>query len=200
MKFNWKIAVAIVVILGVGFWGFDSLRARSYSGEDISFPVGSGTVTLTNSTDAAIPVQLVGSGVRAFSLINATMDVTGSSTRDGNGSRATQTFEFELPSGVSEFAIARGKDVTLTASATKTLEATVQPLSAGDSQTTLIITVIVVLVALFYISHTTGHTWLARFRSTAQSKQITEPVATTSGASQGNNMQSFGDNRANTGD
>ena len=51
MKFNWKILVALVVMVGVIFWGVDSLRTRYYNGTDLSFGVGSGPITVTNPSD-----------------------------------------------------------------------------------------------------------------------------------------------------
>ena len=56
MKFNWRVLIAFVVLVGAIFWGVDSVRTRSYSGTDLSFGIGSGPVSVTNSSDAAVPV------------------------------------------------------------------------------------------------------------------------------------------------
>jgi preprotein translocase subunit SecE len=194
MKFNWKILVALVVVVGISFWGVDSIRARSYSGKDVDFSIGSGAVTVTNPTDSTIPVQLTGTGSRSFSLFESTMDVTGSSTRDGSGSRSTQLFEFELPVGVSTFSVARGKDVRFIASADQSIDATVQPLSQQDTQTTGIIVVIIIAGALFFISRSTDHALIKRLRN-GNVQPTTKPAVAVASGGQGENLRSFGDNR-----
>lgn len=196
MKFNWKILVAVVVIAGVIFWGVDSLQARSYSGKDVNFPVGGGVITINNTADTAIPAQLVGTGSRSFSIVKSTMDTTGSSVREGNGSSATQTFDFELPAGVSEFSIARGDTVSFIASSDATISATVQQLSAENTQSTLILMVVVVAIALYFISSALEHSWIKRLRGTNTPAQDTETVTSTKATSQGGDLRSFGDNRS----
>lgn len=178
MKFNWKVLVAFVVLLGVSFWGIDSLRTRAYSGTNLNFDVGSGPVTMMNPSDAALPVQLTGTGTRSFSVTSATQGVSGSSTRQGSGRNTTQLFEFDLPPGVSEFTVTRGSEVMFAGSADTPLEATVQPLNAANSQTTLIVTVIVILGALFYLSRATEHRWISRLRRADASVQDTQPTPT----------------------
>jgi hypothetical protein len=175
MKFNWKILIAIVVLLGVIFWGFDSVRTRSYSGTDLNFQVGTGPVTVTNPSAEALPVQLVASQAGTFTVSSTIDDQSGRSTREGNGRNATQTFEFELPSGVSEFTVVRGSGASFVASSDTSLEATVQPLDAENSQATLVAMVIVILAALFYISRATEHRWISRFRGTKAKLQDAQP-------------------------
>jgi hypothetical protein len=50
----------------------------------------------------------------------------------------------------------------------------------GSSQT-ILITVVVVSGALFYISHTTEHRWIRRFRRMDTSVQDTQPIAVVGG-------------------
>lgn len=199
MKINRKVLIVLVVMVGAIFWGIDSLNTRSYSGKDLNFGVGSGPVTITNPSDAPVSVQLAGTGSRSFSIVNTSIDVTGSSKRDGSN----QLFEFELPSGVSNFTIARGKSVSFTANTDTVLKAIVQPLNAENSQTTLIVVVVVILGGLFYISRTTDHRWIKTLLnrnndSTKDPQSIAKSMPTAGG--QGTNLRSFGDNRANAGD
>ena len=105
MRFNWKVLVALVVLIAVLFWGVDSLRTRWYSGTDLNFGVGSGPVTITNSTDAAVPVQLVSTGTRTFAVSSTTDGISGTSERQGSGRAITQAFAFDLPPGVTELMI-----------------------------------------------------------------------------------------------
>jgi hypothetical protein len=201
MKFNWKIVLAVVILVGAVVWGMQSLQVRTFTGIDLNFGIGSGPVTVTNQTDVPIPVQLVSTGTRSFSITNSSLlDVSGSSVRQGSGSTATQLMEFDLPSGVSEFTIARGNDVTFAARSDKPMQATVQPLGAQNSQTTLLMTIVLVLGSIAYIGYTTKPIWLSRIRKADMSTQDTKPTASTQSGGQGANIRSFGDNRANTGD
>lgn len=195
MKFNRKIVIAIVVIIGIVFWGVSSLTSQSYSGKTLNFDIGSGSVTVTNPSDESVAVQLVGTGSRSFSIVNSTFDTTGSSTREGS----TQLFEFELPTGVSEFSIARGKNITFVSDTDTSLRAIVQPLNADETQTTLIVVAIVILGALYFISQTTEHQWIKTLRNRISgSTDDIEPEEKALG--QGVNLRSFGDNRTNAGD
>ncbi len=183
MKFNLRLIIAAVVLVVAVFWGFDSVRTRSYSGTDLNVGVGSGPVTITNPSDEALPVQVVGTGTRSFSVTSDVEGVAGSSTREGTGRNTSQLFAFELPAGVTEMMIvARGSDVRFVADSSSRLDVIVQPLTAGDAQTTLIIAVIAILGALFYISRATGHPWLSLIRRDKAAVQDTQPhVASSAG-------------------
>lgn len=197
MKINWKILVAMVVIAGILLWGVNSLASQSYSGKTLNFSVGSGSVTITNPSDESVAVQLTGTGSRSFSVVETTLDITGSSKRDGK----TQSLEFELPSGISEFSVARGKGVNFISSSDTSLKATVQPLSAGDVQSTLIVVIVVILGALFFISRTTDHLLIKTLRSRISgSTDDTQPEEKIMSGGQGANLRAFGDNRSNAGD
>src|SRR6185295_15680991 len=108
---NWKVIVAVVVIVGAAFWAINGLRTQSYSGSNLNFAVGGGPVTVTNATDAAVPVQLTGTGARVFNVTSATESLVGPSIRQGNGSGSTQLYEFALPVGVTVFNVLRGTNV-----------------------------------------------------------------------------------------
>lgn len=178
MKFNWKILVGLIILVGAIFWGVDSVRTRSYSGTDLNFGVGSGPVTLTNSTDAPVPVQFISTGSRPFSVSSASDTISGSSTREGSGRTATQVLAFDLPPGATELmVVARGSAVNFVADSDARLDAVVQPLLQNDAQTTMIVAGIVILGALFYISKATDHRWIHRFRPEKTVVQSTTPPA-----------------------
>jgi hypothetical protein len=160
MKVNWKIIIALVLVVGGIYFAVNSTVLRSYNGSNLNFGIGSGPVTVTNPSEEALPVQLVGSGTRTFSVSSTVEDVSGRSARVGT----TQVFEFALPPGLSEFTVVSGSEVNFVSSADTRLEATVQPLKTADSQTTLIAAVVVILGALFYISRTNGHRWISASR------------------------------------
>ena len=187
MRFSWKVLITFVVLVAVLFWGVDSLRTRWYSGTDLNFGVGSGPVTITNSTDAAVPVQLVSTGTRTFAVSSTTDGISGTSERQGSGRAITQAFAFDLPPGVTELMIgARTTAVSFVAGEGSSLDASVQPLAASDAKTTTIVAGVVILGALFYLSKTTDHRWLKLIRRKRAHVQVqaSEPPATSS--SEGN--------------
>jgi hypothetical protein len=181
MRFNWKVLIALVVLVAVLFWGVDSLRTRWYSGTDLDFGVGSGPVTITNSTDASVPVQLVSTGTRTFTVSSTADGVLGTSERQGSGRTITQLFAFDLPPGITELLVgAHTSAVSFVTGAAPRLDASVQPLAASDAKTTTIVAGVVILGTLFYISKATDHRWLKLIRRKQATVQVqkTEPHAT----------------------
>jgi hypothetical protein len=181
----------------------ETTRQRSYSGDNLSFGVGSGPVTVTNPSDAPVAVQLVSPESRSFS-VSSTLDLeTGTSTRVGSGREATHVFDFELPSGVSTFTVTRGRNVTFVAATDTSLDATVQAANASEANMTLIAAAVVVLGSLFYISRSNGHRWIAPLRrkqDDAIAARQAAATASTEDHGQGRAIRSYGDNRANVGD
>lgn len=200
MKFNWKVLIALVAIVGVSYLAVNMILPRSYSGSDLNFETGSGTVTVTNPSTESIPVQLV-TNARSFRVTSSVKGLSGSSTRLGTGNSATYSFEFELPPGKSELTIANGRDVTFVANTETNLKATVQPVSASTARTTLIVTAVVVLAMLFYISNTTHHRWIGILRGQKMAIPELKPaVAGSVVGGQGRPVRSYGDNREIKGD
>jgi hypothetical protein len=181
MKSNLKVIIALALIVVVIFWAVDSVRQRSYSGDNLSFAVGNGPVTVMNPSDEAITVQLVSPETRAFAVSTAIEGAAGTSAREGTGREAVHLWEFELPSGVSEFTITRGKNVTFTAIPSTDLEATVQPVNAGDARNTLIAAVAAVVALLYYVYRTTGFGLMGMMRrqvaSDLAAKKLEEKAA-----------------------
>ena len=176
MKFNWKVLIALIVLIGAIFWGVDSVRTRSYSGTNLNVGIGSGPMTVTNSTDTSTPVQFVSTGSRPFSVSSTSAGALGSSTRQGTGRTTSQLFEYELPPGITEFSVvARGSNVSFVTDTLSDLDVTVQPLIENDARTTMIVAAIVILGTLFYVSNTTGHRWIRRFRVEKASLEDTQP-------------------------
>ncbi len=193
MKINWKVLVALVLIVVVSVWAFDSLRSRSYSGANLTFGVGSGPVTVTNSSDVPVAAQLVGAGARSFSVSSVTEGMSGSSVRQGTGNGSTQLFELMVPPGVSVFTINRGTEVNFVTSDPTVLEATAQPVTDGSRQTMLAIAAVVILGALFFMSRTTNHRWLAMLRGNKPVALKPVPSALSADGGQGRAIKSYGD-------
>lgn len=196
MKPNWQTFKAIfvlVIVVGIVFLAVDSIRSRSYSGSNLNFVVGEGAVTLTNPSNDPVPVQLVGKGNRAFTLASNIEGGSGTSTKQGTGASTTQVFDFVLPSGSSEFTVSRGTDVNFTATTPSSLQATVNPVSSDTVRTTLIALAAIVSVALFYISHLTGHRWIRAFGREKISSPV--PALIVENGGQGPAARAYGDNR-----
>lgn len=162
MKINFKALIALGLVIVAGFWLVTSVRTSSYNGANLDFAIGTGDVTVTNPSDSAVPVQLVGTGTRPFTISKTIAGVEGSSTRQGTGSATTQLFEFELPPGTNTFSVVRGANLRLVSDAR--LEASVDPLSESEARTTMIIAAIVILGGLFFASRATEHRWMSALR------------------------------------
>jgi preprotein translocase subunit SecE len=198
MKLNGKtikVVFAFVIIFATIVWAMGSLLPTTYNGSDLNLGVGAGIVTVTNPSDASIPVQLVGSGSRSFTVSSTIEGVSGSSTRLGTGSSSTNMFEFELPPGISEFTIVRGTNVKFVADTATRLRATVNPLSADSSRTTIIVAIVVVLGSLFYMSRTIDHSWMRALRPQKTSVQNAGPipVPVTADVNQGRDGRMYSD-------
>ncbi len=185
MKLNWKVLIAIVVLVGATIWGVNSLRTYSYSGTDLNFGVGGGPVTVTNPSVVPVPVQLVSS--RAFRVSSSIANVSGRSTTQGSGRGATQLFELAVPFGVSELVVTGDTNINFVASTNTLLDVVVQPLNAENSRTTLILAVVAVLGSLFFLSSTNDHRWISAAR---RKKALT--IATTQEAERQTFKRTFG--------
>jgi hypothetical protein len=164
MKINVRAIIALVLIVALIYVVVDSLRERAYSGANLSFPFGSGPVTVTNPSDSAVPVRLVSADNRAFSVSTTVDGVASASTREGSGRETVYVSAFDLPPGEWVMTITRGRNITFTTETETILEATVQAMNANDTRNVLIGTVLAVLAGLYYISRTTGHRWMSLLR------------------------------------
>jgi preprotein translocase subunit SecE len=203
MKRNWnifKVLLAVVVIVGVSFWAFDSVRSRSYSGTDLGFDTAGGTIVITNLSDEPAAAQFIGTGSRLFRVSSTIEEVGGSSTRIETEGARTQQFGFELPPGTSEFTISRGVDVRFVADTATELQATVNPMTNESRRNALIATAVVILGALFYASNVFDHRWLNMLRPGTIAPDVPSSPSVSASESQGAAARTYGDNRADTGD
>jgi preprotein translocase subunit SecE len=184
MKRYWKmfkIVLVLVIAIGAIFWAAGSVRSLSYSGTNLTFPVGNGAVTVTNPSNQPVPVQLISTGSRSFSVSSTIEGLSGSSTTQGTGTATSQLVEFVLPPGVSEITVVRRTNVTtevdFVANTEIKLEVAAQPLNTNDTRTTIIVAVVVVFGALFYISRATGIRWISASRRKEESDQAAGQLA-----------------------
>jgi hypothetical protein len=153
----------------VVFTSFDNRRQLTPStgtpgGTDLSFGVGSGPVLVINPFDAPIPVKLVSTQAGTFIVTSQIEGVTGRSVTLRDGRSTTQLFEFMLPPGINEFSVARASGVNFFGSTRVPLEATVYPLGAEGSQATILVTVVIVLMILVFLSRLNDHRWISTSR------------------------------------
>lgn len=194
-----KLVFAAVMIVATLFWAIDSVRPRAYAGSNLTVEVGGGPVTVTNTSDEPVLVQLAGPGTRTFVVSSAADGVAGTSVRQGSGNTATQLHEFTIPSGDSEFTITRGNNVSFVSSSDANLAVSVQPADAGQSSTTYLVAGIVILGLLYFISSATEHGWLNALRGGVMPAEATKPLAAVVGdGGQGPAMKAYGDNRVDT--
>jgi hypothetical protein len=194
MKLNTQALMVLVLMIAVSIWAVNLIRPRNYSGNQLNFPVGSGTVTVNNPSDAPVPVLLSGISTRTYNLTSSIEGVAGRSTREGNGRAATQLFAFELPAGSSEFAVEHGTEVTFIADTLTQLTANVQPVGAGTTRNTIIALIVAIAGSLYYISSTMNHGWLAQLRGITPVEVAPLPVLSNAADAHGRPMRSFGDN------
>lgn len=203
MKFDGKtlkIALAVVVMVGAAIWAVSSVLPRSYAGTNLNIAIGSGPVNVTNPSGEDIPVQVVSVGTRVFRVTSTTDGVSGASVRQGTGNSSTQLFEFGLPPGSSEFTVTNGSRMSFVANTQTKLAATVQPMTTGEANTTLMVGALIVLGALVYISRATDHRWIDMLRGQKTLVPELTPVIETAASRQGPSPRSYGDNRADTSD
>jgi hypothetical protein len=70
-------------------------------------------------------------------------------------------------------------------------------MSESDMRSTLIVAAVVILGGLFYISRSTGHSWISTLRGKVPPVQPTVPTVVSAAAGQGTEIRTYGDNRAN---
>ncbi len=197
MKVYLKIFLASVVIVAVLAWAVSSARASSYSGTNLNTEIGQGAVSVTNSQDLPVDVQLVSDGSRSFTVTSSIDGVSGSSTTQGEGAARTQLFAFAVPTGVSDFTVTRGTNVSFVSTTASKLDVSVQPLTESDARTTIIAAIVVTLGALYYISRTTNHRWIAALRGKPMPEKNVDSAAVTAVDGQGGAfIRAYGDNRA----
>ncbi len=155
-----KVIIAVVVVLGVSLWVFNTIRPRTYEGVNLEFPINEGIVQVTNTLDA-LQVQLVSLSSQTFRVSSSSDDISGSSFRQDSDEGRTQIFEFVLPSGMSEFTVSGNTNVIFEANTVTNLDATVYPLSNEAMRIRIIGLLVLTLVMLFYISHLYDHLWIS---------------------------------------
>jgi len=179
MKNKIKIVAAVLVMAGIAYWTFMSVWPSIYSGAGIMFPVGSGPIVVTNTGSQPIPIEMR-SGERAvsFRVVSAEIGLAETAARQGSGSSAYYTVNFELPPGQTRLDVTRGNNVNLISRSETRIEAVVTPMSAGTQRNVLIMAAAAMLIGLYYISRVTQHRWIAVLRSKLTKNELQQKETT----------------------
>jgi len=173
IKTGLRVLIGLVIIVAVLYWAIDSTRTTTFTGDEISFNMGSGSVVITHSAEEAAVARLSTTGVRGtFAVASNTLDLTVSSSREGTGTSAVNLVELEVPPGTTDLRVTRGSDVMFTLEGAKAATVIFAPQSEEATRTTYIVAAVVVLVALLYISRTLNHRWINWLRRRGQVETV----------------------------
>ncbi|HEX9922841.1 MAG TPA: hypothetical protein VGD99_09260, partial [Anaerolineae bacterium] len=109
---------------------------------------------------------------------SADLGLKESSKRQSSGRSTYHAVSFELPPGPAKIDLTRGSNVYFVSNSDQRIDAVVTPMQARSVRTTFIFTGLVILAALYYISHTLQHWWIWPLRSKlAKRKQQSKSTA-----------------------
>lgn len=161
-----RMVLALALVVFVSFWAFNQIRERSYSGSKIAFDVGNGSLVVNNRGQEAIPVEMRSVGrMSTFRVESREINLAETSKRQTIGGTTYQVVAFELPPGQTAIEIVRGSNVMFVSSSSQRIDATVTPMNASSTRTTVIFSGIVALAALYYISRLVNHQWIGTVRT-----------------------------------
>jgi hypothetical protein len=123
-----RAGVAIIIIVLVAFWAVTSIRHREYSGSNLSFNVGSGSVVVNNNSQETVEARMrTGGRIASFRVESERLNLRETATRFGSGRNIYYAVNLALPPGQTEIVITRGADVFFVADSGQSLQATVKP-------------------------------------------------------------------------
>lgn len=161
-----RLIIALAVVIGALFWGYDTVRQRHYSGAKIAFEVGTGQVAVTNPGNEAIPVEMRSAGrTSSFRIASAELGLREGSKRVGSGRDVYHAIALELPPGTTRVDVTRGSNVRLVSPSEQRIEAVVTPLGETGARMIIIFAGLVALAGLYYISGLYEHRWFPALRS-----------------------------------
>ncbi|RIK57679.1 MAG: hypothetical protein DCC57_01630 [Chloroflexi bacterium] len=179
MKRMIQMVIAVLVILGAGYWIYTAVAPIRYSGSNIMFPIGSGHVVIKNLGDEPMPIEMrSGERARSFRIASADLGIAQSAKREGTGRAAYYTTSFDLPPGQARIDVVSGGDVRLIARGDTRIEASVKPMAASTVRWAVILSSAAIVWALYSISRLTEHRWLSALRGKAAGGAL-QPKQTT---------------------
>jgi hypothetical protein len=165
MKSKIQIAIAILVIIGAAYWGYNTSRSYHISGNNIMFTVGSGHAVVQNTSSEPLEIEMrSGERIASFRITSADLGLSSTSKRQGTGREAFHNVIFEIPPGQTRIDVASGSDVRMIARGDTRIEATVVPVAPGTIRWVLILSGGAIVWALYYMSNATEHRWIGALR------------------------------------
>lgn len=178
MKINFRLVAVLVIAVIVAYFAFDGVSQKTFEGSQVSFSVNTGRVELMNDTGE--PVQVRMSAGRTFTIARSDGEEDIAPTREGSGRNLRYVFEGELPPGDLELRVARGADVDFTITASGSIRTLVTPRNDGDTQSLILMALVVVAVLLTYVGYSTKESWMRLLRrGDAGPGEMTERVIET---------------------
>ncbi|MCC6800442.1 MAG: hypothetical protein IT325_10005 [Anaerolineae bacterium] len=161
-----RVVVALAVIVGAAYWIINSVRTQTYAGTELEFTMSGGDVVMKNAASGPVMAQFETRGSSAsFTITSDNPKQTVRSARSGSGANSVNTAEIELPPGETTLQLARGSNVKLTAQSEEHLEAKVAPVSASTLRLILIVSGVLILGGLYFISAALEHPWKSWLRA-----------------------------------
>jgi hypothetical protein len=177
MKNILVVALALMAIFTVSYWAYDTLRQRTFAGNNLAFAVGSGHVLVTNPGNVPVWVEMRSAGRIPFRIKSNSLGLYQTSTRQGIDPDRQYELIFEVPPGQTTIYVTRGSGVWFYSTSPVRLQATVSPLRMEGIRLIVMTTSAVMCIALYFISNAMQHRWIQvlRDRSTTQTLPTAAP-------------------------
>ena len=160
-----RVGIAAIIIVLVAVWAVTSILHREYSGSNLSFNVGQGSVVVNNSSQEPLEARMrTGGRIASFRVESERLNLRETAKRFGSGRNIYYAVNLEIPPGQTEIVVTRGADVFFVADSSQSIQATVKPQGPDGGKGTMIFAGLVIAGALFYISRTFDHRWFGALR------------------------------------
>ncbi len=145
----WMLVVLTVIAITL-LWAFEAIRQRTYTGSEVQFTVGTGSIALMNNN---APIRAILTSHQPFTILGA--GFRASSTLTSAGARENYVYRFAgaIPPRSTQLRIVHGANVTFHLRADDTIQVTVTPLGAEDTRDILLLSGSIVLGSLIFLGH-----------------------------------------------
>jgi len=165
MRNKIRLIIALLIMVGMVAWAINRVRDRSYSDSSFAVNVGSGSIVVTNPGSEPIPVSMRSEGrTGMFRIESEDLGLAVNAKRQNSGRVSYFAVQFDLPPGQATIDVVRGSDVLFVSGSDQRLNAVVTPMSESSARAILILTGMVELAALYYISGRFEHRWIGALR------------------------------------
>lgn len=142
--------IALTVIAVTALWAFETVRQRTFTGAEVQFTVGTGSVALMNNTT---PIRAILTSDQPFTVLGT--GFRASSTLTNAGARAGYVYRYAgtIPPRRTELRIVHGANVTFHLRADDTIQATVTPLNPEDTRDAVLLRGGIALASLVFLGY-----------------------------------------------